>query len=498
MVVHQLPVDVGVFAQYLRELTERLDRDRGWYGVFRQRDPDGLFACLQGAEIPPWDVVESLLHDLAAGRSETARARLLHSAAAVAHDGRPGGRRALQERLELMRREQVYAAGRGQELLQQLTALPEDTPEYRRLADDLSWTNDDHTRATARCAELAARLAALPPDTGTSGSGRARVADAPWHPPSVPAPADGAGRPAPAPAERMDPAAAPQAGPEPALTEGWFRPEADEGVADREPAAGPAARAEDSPPSRRGRAARSGGKRRSRGARYAWADTGVDDAVGVPVLPVGDAGPRGARFGRAGAGAGTGDGSPPSAPARQAEEDAQAERAAVETVATLGRLRAEGHSGEAHAVLCEAALRPAAWLPVLAAELHRAGLGADWATLLWEAASLPPGQLAAAAGALAAAGRTDDCGHLLRQGVARPAAEIADAVLALDEAGGRSESSALLTAFVQVRTAEEAARIAAPDPRRLVPQLLSAARAASRERERDLVHALRVAGFISG
>ncbi|MFF3125862.1 hypothetical protein ACFVRD_26835 [Streptomyces sp. NPDC057908] len=72
---------------------------------------------------------------------------------------------------------------------------------------------------------------------------------------------------------------------------------------------------------------------------------------------------------------------------------------------------------------------------MLAVELHRAGLDADWATLLWEVSSLPPVALAAAAGALAAAGRPDDCDQLLRQGVARPAAEIADAVVALDRAG---------------------------------------------------------------
>ncbi|MFE0041515.1 hypothetical protein ACFWXX_32120, partial [Streptomyces sp. NPDC059018] len=182
------------------------------------------------------------------------------------------------------------------------------------------------------------------------------------------------------------------------------------------------------------------------------------------------------------------------AAAPAAEED---RRAALATVAELRRLRAAGRGGEAHVLLCEAASGPAARLPLLAAELYRSGLDADWPTLLWEVASLPPDRLAEAAGALAAAGRDDDCGRLLRQGVARPAGEIADAVLALGDAGGRREADALLAAFLRVRTPEEGARLAAADPHRLVPQLLSAARAVSPGRERDLVHALRVAGLIS-
>ncbi|MFD6720682.1 hypothetical protein ACFWEZ_11230, partial [Streptomyces sp. NPDC060131] len=103
----------------------------------------------------------------------------------------------------------------------------------------------------------------------------------------------------------------------------------------------------------------------------------------------------------------------------------------------------------------------------------------------------------AVAGALAAAGRDGDCGQLLRQGVSRPAGEISDAVLALGEAGRAHEAHALLSAFVQARTPEDAVLIAAPDPRRLVPQLIDAARAVSVARERDLVHALRVAGIVS-
>ncbi|MFD7623273.1 hypothetical protein ACFV6W_41975, partial [Streptomyces sp. NPDC059802] len=130
-------------------------------------------------------------------------------------------------------------------------------------------------------------------------------------------------------------------------------------------------------------------------------------------------------------------------------------------------------------------------------ELHRAGLDADWATLLWEVSSLPPAELAAAAAALNAAGRPDDCAQLLRQGVARPAGEIADAVAALERAGHGAQAQALLGAFIRVRTPQDAARVAAGDARRLVPRLLAAARAVSPARERDVVHALRVAGIVN-
>ncbi|MEU2434201.1 UL36 very large tegument protein [Streptomyces sp. NPDC007861] len=519
MAVYQLPVEVRAFAQYLRELTERLDRDGGWYGVFWQRDPDGIVACLKGAEVPPWDVVESLLDDLAAAgdgedvhRRRTAQGRPLHASAAAAHDRRPGGREALRQRLELMRREQAHAMERGDTLLRQLAAVAEDSPEYQRLANELSWTNDDHTRATARVAELAARIGALPADTlsdphpqpGWSrprpGSGQSAAAEA--------APGEGAGlRAAPASglpgvpasgvsAEARTPEPGPAGDPyvpSPAgFPDAWFR---DGGTGGGSPAeeqaeAGGPAQA----PRRRGGA----GKRRPRGARYAWLDVEDDDgeragageAVAVPVLPVADVRPRGARFGG-------GEREQDTVTAEPAAASAAAHRAATETVAALLRLRAGGRSGEAHALLCEAAVRPSGWLPVLAAELNRAGLGADWATLLWEAASLPPERLAEAAGALAAAGRPEDCGQLLRQGVARPAAEIAHAVLALTDAGGRSEADALLAAFVRARTPEDAAQLAATDPRRLVPHLLSAARAVSGDRERDLAHALRVAGFVS-
>ncbi|WP_405805043.1 hypothetical protein OG729_07400 [Streptomyces sp. NBC_00210] len=594
MTVQQLPVEAVVFARYLKGLTGLLDRESGWYGIFWQRDPDGMRACLDGVEIPPWDVVESLLQDFAVGRGalfaepEAIRARQLHAAAAAAHDRRPGGREALQERLELMLREETYATGRSEQLLRRLSGEPEGSATAEQLAHELDWTRDDYARATARVTELTARLHALggapggdwaaarrgpeasvspraeherEPDGGSWGGPVAAVPDEldDWFRPgsddgtaspdglrgadegrwehapdayassggrygaeagpdvrgaystsggSAPAePGLGALRPGlaeqfrdaysspggpavsgvPAAPGPMRPAAGGGAAPVrdphdlPGVPDDWFRPEpARTGAVRPEPARTESLRPEPAPEVVKK-------KRRPRGARFAGVEDVGDEAVAVPVLPVGGDVPRGARFGGA-----VTDHQPAPAP----EAPAGAQRAARETVAALGRLRAEGRSGEAHALLCEAAARPAPWLPVLAAELHRAGLDADWATLLWEVASQPSLRLSAAAGALAAAGRIQDSRQLLRQGVTRPADDIAAAVLTLEDEGQEPEARALLTAFVEVHAAEDAAHLADRDPHRLVPQLVAAARTISSDHERDLVHALRVAGHL--
>ncbi|MEU6064440.1 hypothetical protein ABZ864_08025 [Streptomyces sp. NPDC047082] len=459
MAVDQLPRRVGEFANYLDGLLARLDQRDGWCGVFWQRDPDGMQACLEGREVPPWDVVGALLQDLAAAYGaavagvEAERARALHTAALTAYDARPGGRDALGDRLDVMLREQRYAAERQAELGRALAAAT--TPdEVDAIRLDLAWARDDHERATARCAELRSRMAES--DRRGAGGGVPRTGESGG--PAWAVPDDGSaasyGDAAPAPAPH------PETPPESTPTTAKQR------------------------------------KRRRGSARFAGlAEDDIAPAVvpqtPVPSLPAPEAAggrtPRGARFA----------GAAQSAERRRPKvepPDAAAGRAVADAVETLERLRGEGRTGEAHALLVEIAHWPAARLPLLAAELQRAGLGADWATLLWEASSLPADRLVAAADALVAAGRGTDGQQILRQGVVRPAADIGEAVLALAAEGRTREVRALLDAYVRMRTPEEAVRSVAPDPQRLVPLLLEAARGVSDERHWDLVHAFRVAG----
>lgn len=444
MAVDQLPAAIREFTDFLRDLLARLDRSGGWCAVFWQRDPDGMRACLAGREVPPWDVVESLLQDLAAAHGPgaagagTGRARSLHAAAVAAYDAGPGAREALSDRLDVMLRERKYAAERRAELTR-LLASATTREEADGLLRDLAWVHDDHQRATARCAELRARTADL--DVRDRGAGRA------------------------VPGE--DPAAG---------------------------ARGPSG-------GKRGPRGEKPRTRRRGGARFAGtADDGAAPVVVPPAAvrslpapasaPAPRRAPRGARF--AGAVEAPREGSEPGA---GQPVDAADRREAGRVVAALARLRGEGRGGEAHALLVEIAHWPAARFPLLASEMRRAGLDADWATLLWEAASLPAGRLVAAADALTAAGRAADGERILRQGVVRPADEIGRAVLELAAEERHREVRALLDACVRVRTPQEAARTAAADPQRLVPLLLAAARGVSDERHWDVLHALRVAGF---
>ncbi|MFF2861894.1 hypothetical protein ACFVSX_18635 [Streptomyces rubiginosohelvolus] len=548
MTVHQQAYEVGAFAEYLRDLVARLDPGRGWYGVFARRDPAGMRSCLDGVEIPPWDVVESLLADLAAlhgarfAEQVSVRAAALYSASAAAHDRRPGGRQELVHRLELMVREQHRAAER-------LRGSEPGGPDPAE-PDDLAWARDDHERASARCAELRKRLAAVAAPEGwlrsEDGEGQRTGADGaavsgPAGAGRVPRPRAGAGgamggRPhgrgtgaEGEPARADDPT---REGPAEAFapeTPGGWGPEASGAPARL--AGGPYADTEPSGCAEPHGAPELSGdpepstptprRKKPRGARFAGLEVDDEEAAGYAPSPLpgppepdrsGAPAPRGARFGGAaaeaedpggrggqGGHAGRGRGRvgrdrPGGGAADPAAPDPAAGQAVAAAVAQLVRLRADGRSGEAHVVLCEVAAWPAPRLPLLALALHRAGLAADWTTLLWEVSSLPPGGFAAAAGALAAAGREADCGLLLRQGVARPAAEVADAALALDGSGRDGRARDLLGAFVRVRTPQEAAGLALSGGTRLLPLLLAAAREVSGEAEWDLVHALRVAG----
>ncbi|NEC89891.1 hypothetical protein [Streptomyces sp. SID12501] len=587
MAVEQLPGQVREFARYLNGLLARLDQGAGWCGVFWERDPDGMRACLEGREVPPWDVVEALLQDLATGFGpgavgpEGEQARALHQASLAAFDARTGARDTLGDRLDVMLREQKYAAERLVELGRSLgSAATHEEAEGLRL--DLAWAHDDHERASARCIELRYRLDQLARRTMSRAPFQRRDRDdeadvfvGRGH--NAPHPADAHdGDPVTLPGQRTDtderrpdndtavwydergarrqrsdvrptagyenvPSSRQQApdgsgparhgddrhgddrGPGGPRSDGDLRPwrghirrsgEADDHD-DPRPADAPEPAAESTAPrlpadwygpsapepasADPGPAPKQRSKRRARGgARFAGmtddADTGatpVVDPTPAPAMPAPAApsrrNPRGARFAGAAAAA------KPAVPVREALDD-DARHDTIDAVRSLVRLRGEGRSGEAHALLVEASQWPAARFPLLAAELNRAGLGADWATLLWEAASLPADRLVAAADALVAAGRAIDGQQILRQGIVRPAQEVGEAVLRLAEEGRQREVRALLDAYVRVRTPEEAARSVAADPQRLVPLLLEAARGASEDRYWDLVHALRVAG----
>ncbi|GAA3503779.1 hypothetical protein GCM10019016_108910 [Streptomyces prasinosporus] len=478
MAAERLPDGIREFTDYLRGLLARLDRSGGWCAVFWHRDPDGMRACLDGREPPPWDVVEALLQDLAAAHgpaaaeAEARRARALRAAALAAHDARPGAREAVCDRLDVMLREQRYAAERLTELTRALaSAATREQADALRV--DLAWARDDHERAAARCAELRARLAGLDGRARDTAPAR-RPSGGPSRDATVPA-RDGA-------RDATVPAASGADGSAAGASRRRVAPAFPEGAAER-PATAPAPR----------------GRRRG-GARFAgMADAEASAPVAVPpaavpAVPAPAPGPRrtprGARF------AGAVDGAEQRAETRPGPSVGADDRREVgRTVEALARLRREGRGGEAHALLIDAAHWPAARLPLLAAGLERAGLGADWTTLLWEAASLPAGRLVAAADALAAAGRAADGERILRQGVVRPADEIGRAVLGLAAEERHREVRALLDACVRVRTPEETARTATADPRRLVPLLLAAARGVSDERYWDVLHALRVAGF---
>ncbi|MDG5802169.1 hypothetical protein P9869_05755 [Streptomyces ossamyceticus] len=542
MAVDQLPGEVREFAGYLNKLMTKLDQGGGWCAVFWRRDPDGMRACLDGLEVPPWDVVEALMHDLhtaygpAAAAQETERARVLHRASLAAYDARPGGRDALGDRFDVMLREQRYAAERTGELNRRLrTATTQEEAESLRL--DLAWAHDDHERATARCAELRARMENLDrraphlpvrgatrfpgnPADDISGvpeaQGRGREAATSGGPTgrtyAVPEGAAPAGPRDGLPADRTDDRRAHDPYTAPGVA--YDARTAHAGVHDVHPAHGgaddartahPVARNPQAPapeaaaPEAETVPSKKRAKRRPRGgARFAGAVEAEESPVAVPESePAQGAAPkararRGARY------AGVAEEAVPpqrtERPARQALDD-EARREVAGTVERLLRLRMEGRSGEAHALLVEVAHWPAARFPLLAAGMHQAGLGADWATLLWEAASLPVDRLVAVVDALNAVGRGTDGEQMLRQGVARPAEEIGEAVLGLIEEGRERQARALLDAYVRVRTPEEAARVAEAHPQLLTRMVGEVARAVSEDRHRDVAHALRVAGL---
>ncbi|TDC23104.1 hypothetical protein E1265_13810 [Streptomyces sp. 8K308] len=426
----ELTARLAEFTAALRRVTDTLDPESGWFAAFARRSGPELTEWLAGRALPPWDAVADLLQDLASRHG----AEAAESAA-----------RQLRAGYEAAARAQDALPGAQESLTGRLANLDRSERRLRAEQRKLVVAEDDARRAgQVRETERLAALRMWAQDdeervVARRAELRARLA------------------------ALMDRRAAEARPPEPAPS--------------RKPA------------------------RKARGARFA----GIDDAPPPPArppqvprqaaAPPGAAAPplSGSRF--AGALRETRQEARPESPReRQGRLLAEEQRAALDAVERLRKLRADGQSGAAHVLLTEAAGGPAARLPMLLAELERAGMSSDAATLLWEAASLPPGPLAAVAEALAGSGRHRDCEQLLRQGAARPAPEAGTIAAELFRTGRADEAVTLLTALVRARTAEEAARAATQDPRVVAPLLLDAARQVSPSHHYAITSELRRAG----
>ncbi|MFC5911719.1 hypothetical protein ACFP3V_31505, partial [Streptacidiphilus monticola] len=181
----ELPREMQHFAQYLNAaVVPAVDRDGTWFREFRRHDEEGMRACLEGREVPPWDVVASLLEDLAAvhgpdaARREHVRARLLYDASVRAHDRAPGAHPLLTERLRLLRWEQQQAAQRLRQI-HEFQAASADPAERRAVESELAWAQDYYARISSRITELRRRVAELEQRAATLSD---RASARPWDP----------------------------------------------------------------------------------------------------------------------------------------------------------------------------------------------------------------------------------------------------------------------------------------------------------------------------
>ncbi|MFF4323580.1 hypothetical protein [Streptomyces sp. NPDC001568] len=158
---------IGQLANWLRGLTQRLDPGAGWYGEFLRRDPEGMRACLEGVAVPPWDVLDSLLADLAdragaAGAGSVAReaqyAAGLRAAAVAARDATPDGARELPALFAAAAEQRAVSEAAVRILTGRLGSAGGDPAETAALERELSWSRDDAARAASRHTDLTARL----------------------------------------------------------------------------------------------------------------------------------------------------------------------------------------------------------------------------------------------------------------------------------------------------------------------------------------------------
>ncbi|WP_157538102.1 hypothetical protein [Kitasatospora azatica] len=450
-------------AERLCGVAALVDWEGSWFREFWQRDTDGMRDCLEGREVPPWDVIESLLQDLATAkgvegaRYEATRLRSLYRAAVGAYDRGDGVRATLAERLRLLREEQHRSTRRLRDLHQEISACVTGMDDLRAIESDLAWARDYHARICSRIDELRSRVAALE-------QAALEQVEAPSFLPSPEGPRPSDPQPATAPAQkhrRRQRGGARFAGLD-------INDEADStDLAGADPLTQTVAA--------------------PRGARFSGAATTASVVtLAAPAPPGADGVPRGARFFA---------GAEDTPVVRVAPSVDDADRAAVtHTVELLRQLRAQNLGGQAHAVLAETAHQPAARFPLLAEQLERAGLAADWATLLWEVAALPLDLVFAAADALSATGRSADGDQLRRQCMNRSALDIGTAVADLIGQDRHTEARAVLDIHLRTRTTSDSAAVALADPVRLVPLLLKVALSIAPELHESLVRSLRVAG----
>ncbi len=163
------------------------------------------------------------------------------------------------------------------------------------------------------------------------------------------------------------------------------------------------------------------------------------------------------------------------------------------TAAHLRGLRQRGASGQAHALLCDAAAAPQS-LPALISVLEQ---DAEVATLLWEVTSLPPRLLSEAVAALETGACQSHAQLVLRQAAGRPIPDLAELAATLIQTGHASPAFHLLRHLLLSRPRSDAVEAAEVQPM-ILPTLIAAAQSVSPECRNDLVYALRVAGLNGG
>lgn len=522
-----LPLEVRSLAQFLRTLMASLGAAPDRYSSWALHDPDAMAHYLDGSALPPRDVVDTLIRDLAVHRGVTlapeaeAQARELHAAAVRTVDNAPGRVEELQAELEAMAGEYERTARREQQLV---TGVREQQSrvrsgamgqaDYRReligVHDELARTRELRARAQTRYDELADRLAAA--RRYAEQARRSAPAPAP-----TPAPRPASERPTgarfagaftepeprvPAQSGPADPAAALPTG---ARFAGAHSTGKRRGLrrGDRKgaPGNGPEGRQGNERGNERGNEPSGSGIGGSQGPEQQQPDYRSEHqgAPGRDRDHPGAVGGDGDGQNRWDHGTGPGPGPGPGLAADRPPAGDAAGDAAGQLADALGRLRHEGHVQQAQDLLWEAATWPPEHFPALLTALSETGQDSDAAMLLWELSSRAPQEVAAYSVWLVKAERDHDWRELLSQASSRPHAAVADTVTALASAGWHEQVSVLLGTVVRTRPPEDVADLAADlsgaGANRCLRELLEDVGDAPRERRLRISAALRLSGL---